>query len=143
MHVLGQSCKVARAIAPIVALGSGGNPTAIEVDATGFDRAMFILYHGTQAGADKNGWTELEVQEAGTSGGTYAAVAATQTSIGSTASNQIAVIDMAVAYNKPYLKLTGTTGTHGTSALTECAVCVLYRGTRVLPSAQEIAAVVC
>jgi hypothetical protein len=142
MHNLAQSVKFVKAVAPTVTLGTGAAITGIEVDCTGYDRACYVLYWGTQAGATKSGLTSLEVDESDASGGTFAQISSSDTSIGTDGTSNVKVIDIPVTYNKPYQKLAGTSGTEGTSAVTVAAVAILYRGTRQLPVTQALAPIV-
>jgi hypothetical protein len=143
MHNLSQAVKMAKAIAPAVALGTGAAWTAIEVDATGFDRVCYVLYWGSQAGATKAGVTSFQVEEATASGGTFTAISASASSVGTGDSDDLIIVDVPVTYTSPYQKFNGTSGTEGTSACTVAAVALLYRGTRQLPIAQTIGAIVC
>ena len=116
--------KFAKAIVPIH--GTTDNATtATVVDASGYNRAAFIIETGAM---DALNVFEMEVTQSASSGGTYTLVSdSALTDIESTAgASSLFLIDMAVDSDYPYLKLRGTCGTaRGLIA----AICCLYNPT--------------
>lgn len=137
MDRLIENCKVVVANAN-AAVATAGAAAATEVNATGYDKALFLAHIKNTAGATLNSAT-FEIQQAGTTGGTYAVTTATGT-IGTSGQGKVLAIDFTVAGDKPFLKLRGTAGSTGSGTIVVAAVCVLYRGSGSYPKAQDLAA---
>jgi hypothetical protein len=136
MHRLHQENKYVTLCNP-VSLGSQASVTPIAVDCTGFDRIGIFCQKGTQTGATKN-TIRLTVRESATSGGTYTKVTASDGTYAAAASSKIGlVIDCKVNPDKPFVKVYGTGGSLGTSAVIVALHAVLYKGSRSLPPTQE------
>src|SRR3990170_1625264 len=95
-------------VAAVANLATAGGWTPVEIDATGFDRACFVVQRGSQTGAAKN------------------------------TSNKAYQLEFSVNATKPFLKLYGTGGGTGTSTMACAAVAILYRGSRALPPTQDV-----
>jgi len=121
MNDLIRRVAIREAIRPIYAT-TGHATTAVEVNATGYSRALWVVQVGDM---DALAVVEMEAQESASSGGTFTDVtSAALTDIASTAGKQKPYfIDHAVSPTKPYLKLAGTCGT---ARATVAAVCILY-----------------
>ncbi len=109
--------------------GAVGSLTATEVNATGWDRACFIIATGA---AGVNATLDAKVQESATSGGTFADHSpATDIQLtAATGANKVAAIDLRVNPAKPFLKIVGSVGT---TTFANSVICVLYKGTHWNP----------
>lgn len=109
-----------------------GALTGLEINATGFDRAAFIIPIGTMT--PSTGRLGAKIRHSNATGGTFTDVAsAALTTVVATGTNKIFIIDMAVSGSRPFLKLYGT----ATKTVGIGAVCVLYRGSRRWPVANS------
>lgn len=117
---LSNNVKIARAIAPSV--GAAGTMTAIEVDGTGYNRAMWIVETGVAAtGAKLN----AKVQSASASGGSFSDVTNAKITelLAATGASKVCLIDMPVG-DKPFMKMVLVTSVDD---FANSATCVLYR----------------
>jgi hypothetical protein len=136
MHILGMNAKAVPAIAPTIAVASGAAWTAVEVNATGYDRVCYVINFGAMTTGPSI--SELEVQEATSTGGTFTNLYTATETYGSAAiSTDTVVVDVPVTYTSPFQKLMGTMGTDGDAATIISAVAVLYHGTKQRPVAQS------
>lgn len=122
-------------------LGTGtGSWTPVEIDARGFDKVCFVAGRGAEAGTTK-GQFSTSVYDAGTSGGTYALIAGSLGTSGTSSTNKPLLTEILVDPAKPFLKMYGTSSTTGTSLIPVVAVANLYRGSRTLPPSQDLTVV--
>ena len=127
MEQLDRYIKTVQAIVPIHAT-TGHATTATEVNATGFDRAQFVIYIGAM---DATCVVEMDVQQATATGGTFADVTSgSLTNVTSAGATKLYMIDVPVSGSAPYLKLAGTSGT---ARCLIAAWCNLYNGSSLYP----------
>jgi hypothetical protein len=131
MEQLDRVIKTVQAIVPIHAT-TGHATTATEVNATGFDRAQFVIYIGAM---DATCVVEMEAQEATATGGTFTDITSgALTDVTSAGATKLYMIDVPVSYGAPYLKLAGTSGT---ARCVIAAWCNLYRGSGNYPKTSQ------
>ena len=136
MHRLHQENKYVTLCNPI-SVATGASVTPIAVDGTGFDRIAIFCQKGTQTGATKN-TIRVTLYKAGTSGGTYSKVTASDGTYAAVASSKVGiVIDASIDPASPFMKVYGTGGGLGTSAVIVAMLACLYKGSRSLPPTQE------
>jgi len=121
-------------VEPVVAITPATQTAAahsgVTVDATGYDRALFILALGSGAGAST---MIFALSKSATSAGTYTAVTgASFVSFSSTATitNRCAMMDVPVDPAQPWFK---TIDTVGTATLDGACIALLYKGSDQLP----------
>lgn len=121
--ILINNCKVVPAVVP--SAGAAAALTPVEVDGTGFSRAMFIIGTGAAAAGAK---LNAKIQKSAASGGALADItsAALTEVLAATGASKCYVIDVAIDPDKPYMKITGAVTV---DAFANGAVCVLYNGT--------------
>ena len=124
-------------VAAVANLATAGGWTPVEIDATGFDRACFVVQRGSQTGATKN-TLRTSLYHAGTTAGTYALASGTLGTMANTTSNKAYQLEFSINASKPFLKLYGTGGGTGTATMACAAVAILYRGSRALPPTQDV-----
>ena len=93
-----------------------------EIDTAGYQYAVFVVTLGTIAAS---GGSTVKVQEATTSGGSFADVAGTSVAIADDDDNSVKVIAVDLQKRSRYLKMAGTTPAAATEI---AAVCVLTNG---------------
>lgn len=114
--------NVAKAIVPIYAT-TGHAVTATAVNATGFDRALFIIQTGAMNATAVLG---MGVTNSATTNGTYTLItSASLTNVTSAGASGVYVIDVPVNGSYPFLKLRGTSSTARSYV---SAIALLYRG---------------
>jgi hypothetical protein len=119
-------------------LGTGtGSWTPVEVNASGFDKVLFSAGRGAEAGATK-GQFSTSVYDSATTAGTYALIAGSLGTSGTSDTNKALLTEILVDPAKPFLKMYGTSSTTGSSLIPVVAVALLYRGSRTLPPSQDI-----
>src|SRR3990170_4180891 len=99
-------------VAAVANLATSGGWTPVEVNATGFDRACFVVQRGSQTGASKNA-LRTSLYHAGTTAVTYALASGTLGTMANTTSNKAYQLEFSVNATKPFLKLYGTGGGTG------------------------------
>ena len=117
--------------------GTGVIATPIAVNASGYDKAMFICGRGAEAGATKGAFS-ASVYSSASSGGSYTLISGSLGTSGTGNTNTALLIDIAVPAAQPFLKCYGTSTTSGTSAIPVVAVAELYRGSRINPPTADI-----
>lgn len=125
-------------VEPVVAITpktmTAATHTGNTIDGTGYDRAMFILALGSGAGAST---MTFAISKSATSNGTYTEVTgASFVSFSSTATitNRCAQMDIAIDPAKPWMEVVDTVGT---ATLDGACICLLYKGTRNLPTSPQ------
>lgn len=137
MSLLFDYTKIVPAIVPTA--GSVAAITAVEVDATGFDRVCYIL--GTGA-AGTGATLTLKVQEAAATGMANAAdiTNAKLTNLAAaTGADKVFAIDVPVNPAKPFQILVGAVGTQ---TFANGAIAILYNGSGTFPKTKPTQAVV-
>ena len=121
--ILINNCKVVPAVVP--SAGAAAALTPVEVDGTGFSRAMFIIDTGAAAAGAK---LNAKIQKSATSSGALADItgAALTEVLAATGASKSYVIDVAIDAAKPFMKITGAVTV---DTFANGAVCVLYNGT--------------
>lgn len=113
-------------IMPVVvpSAGAAAGMTEIEVNGSGYSRALWIVFTGAAAA---NATIDFKVQSATATGGSFADVsgAALTQALAATGASKIFGIDMAVDPVKPFMKPVGVVGT---DTFANSAICILYRG---------------
>lgn len=130
MHKLTYEMQIARAVAPAT---SNTTFTGIEVNATGYDRACYVI----NVGAMTNTATlDAYCTESATTGGSFANTSTSDalTQVADTGGAKLYIIDHPVNSAKPFLKLAMAAGTANVVA---SAICILYNGTRIKPPTQN------
>ncbi len=129
MDYLLQNCKIVPAVVP--SAGAVDDITAVEVDARGFSRALFII--GTGAAA-AGATLSAKIQKSATSGGALSDCtgAALTNLAAATGASKVYGIDVTVDPAKPFMSLTGAVGT---DTFANGCVCVLYNGSGSYPNA--------
>lgn len=126
MSKLSEQVKIVQAVAPTA--GSPGTMTATEVNATGFNRALFAIHVGAMT---NTATLDAYVQSATTSGGSFANTAsAALTQVIDTGGGKTYLIDMPVDKARAFLKLIVVTAT---AAAVNGATALLYE-----PMAQPV-----
>lgn len=127
MRSLSPAFQIAKALAAHV--GTAGLMTATAVDATGYQRVMYVI----QLGAAANTATfDCKMGESATTGGSYANVAASAlTQVIDTGGGTLHTIDVPVNTAKPFQKLYCVTGT---AAFVNAAIAILYSGSHATPT---------
>lgn len=130
MHNLPGSMKIVPAV-PATA-GSVAAFTAVEVNGTGYSRACFVVDLGTAA---SGGTFDCKVTNSDVTGGTFHDVTgAALTQVTKAAGDgKVEIIDMPITTDHPILKLSGSVGT---GAWPNSAICILYNGSRINPPTQ-------
>ena len=130
VHSILSDTKVVQALAACP--GTVGAQTPVEVDATGFRRACFILTLGT---ASTGGKLDAKVQKSDTTGGTFSDITgAALTQVTKAAGdNKVEIIDVSVPGASVFLNLVVTTST---ADFPVGAVCILHQGDGPLPYTQ-------
>jgi hypothetical protein len=131
MEQLDQYIKTVQAIVPVNATTADAT-TATAVNATGFDRAQFVIYVGAM---DATCVVEMQATQSDASAGTYAAISGSAlTDISSAGASKLYMIDVPVNGSYPYLKLKGTSGT---ARCLIAAICNLYKGSGAFPKTAQ------
>lgn len=123
MHVkrLNSIVKVASAVVP--SAGAAQAMTPVEVNCTGYDRVMYVLYTGAAAAGAT---IAFKIQDAATSGGALADLSGAASAGLTKAANEnkIHIYDVPVNSARPYQKVTGEVGT---DTFANSVVAVLYK----------------
>lgn len=117
-----QRIKVVSAIVPTA--GGTGSQTAVEVNGTGYNRCLWLVYTGAAA---TGATLAVKVQSATATSGSFSDVT-NAASAGLTAAanaNKVHGIDMPVSGTKPFMKLVATVAV---DTFANAAVAVLYNG---------------
>jgi hypothetical protein len=119
---LADKVKIMPTVVP--SAGAAAGMTEIEVDGSGFSRALWVVFTGAAAAGAT---VDFKVQSATATGGSFSDVtsaALTQVLAASGASKMFG-IDMAVDPAKPFMKPVGVVGT---DTFANACFCILYRG---------------
>lgn len=117
------SDKVKAVLACVPSAGAATAMTAVEVNGTGYDRALYILQTGAQA---TGGTMTLKIQDSATSGGTFADLTdAALANLGASSGSKVYVLDVPVISTRPFQKIVGVIGT---DTIANSIVCILYKG---------------
>ena len=115
--------KIKIVLACVPSAGAATSMTAVEVNATGYDRAMYVLATGAQA---TGATLALKIQDATATGGSFADVtSAALVNLGASSGSKVYAIDFAVDPARPFQKIVGTVGT---DTLANAVICILYNG---------------
>ena len=135
MRSISPGFQVAKALAAHI--GTAGTMTATAVNASGYDRVLYVVQTGA---ATATATLDCKMSESATTGGTYANVAASAlTQVADTGGGQMHTIDVPVNAAKPFQKLVLVTGT---AAFVNAAVAILYGGNHQVPTQGATQAIV-
>lgn len=119
---LPQRIKVVPAVVP--SAGAVAAMTAVEVNGTGYDRCMWIIFTGA---AEEGATIAAKIQNATSSGGSFADITSAASAGLTDAANasKIHIIDHPIATARPFMKLVGAVGT---DTFANAVIAVLYNG---------------
>lgn len=119
---LPQKIKVVPAVVP--SAGAVATYTPVVVNATGYDRCMWIIATGAAAAGAT---ISFKVQSSSATGGSYADVSGAASAGLTAAANasKIHVLDMPVDPAKPFMKAIGAVGT---DTFANCIIAIPYNG---------------
>jgi len=128
MDELARNIKVVPAIVPIEGTTNHAL-TATAVNATGFDKALFVIATGAMSATAV---MTMKATQSSASAGTYSVITSAQlTNVSNTGASKVYLLEVPVVAATPYLKLRGTSGT---ARVTAGAVAILYGGSNTKPA---------
>lgn len=114
--------KIKQVLACVPSAGAATAMTAVVVDGTGYNRALYTLATGAQA---TGGTMTLKITESDASGGSYADItSAALANLGASSGSKVYTLDIPVNPAKPFQKIAGTIGT---DTIANAIICTLYR----------------